>query len=213
MKSLIVRHFTKPLNFETSLQRMQSVTAASVNDHDEIWLLEHPSVYTLGLAGEEKHIITSLPHPIIRCDRGGQITFHGPGQIICYLLIDLKKSNLSIIDLVDGIETVIIETLRELGINAEQNSNIGRGVFVSDKKIASIGIKVKKYKSYHGFALNYNVDLKAFRNINPCGHENLGMTNITSHVNTFTKDEIHTKIINHCYKIFHYDSLVNYTED
>lgn len=213
MKTLIVRNFTNPIDFETSLQRMQAITTARVNEPDEIWLLEHPSVYTLGLAGEEKHIIRSLPHPVVRCDRGGQITFHGPGQIICYLLIDLKKSNLSIIDLVDGIEKVIIETLRELGINAEQNSNIGRGVFVGYKKIASIGIKVKKYKSYHGFALNYNVDLTKFRNINPCGHENLGMTNITCHVNNFTQAEIHTKIITHCYKIFHYDSLVNCTED
>ena len=213
MRILKVVQFQKPQDFNKILFLMQEKTQNREDFSDEIWLLEHHPVYTLGLAGEDKHIINKLPHPIVRCDRGGQVTFHGPGQIICYFMLDLKSAGIHIIDLINSIETIIINTLKDLGIDAKQDQDLGRGVFVNGKKIASIGIKVRKYMSYHGFALNYSVDLSAFSHINPCGHENLSMTNIVNYSKNFTRAEIHTKITTYCYEIFKFDSLVKVNEE
>jgi lipoyl(octanoyl) transferase len=214
MNPLIVRQFNSLQDYSYILKRMQEFTNERTPETpDEIWLLEHKPIYTMGLAGKDQHIIKKLPHPVVKCDRGGQITYHGPGQLICYFMIDLKKARLSIIDLIDNIEKIIILTLSDIGIIAEQNHAIGRGVFIGTKKIASIGIRVKKYKSYHGFSLNYSVDLSSFQYINPCGHANLRLTNINDYLNNFTKAEINTKITTHCRKIFNYDSLNNCTEE
>ena len=213
MRSLKVVEFRDPQDFGKIFHLMQEKTKSRENFSDEIWLLEHSPVYTQGLAGKEQHVIAKLPYPIVRCDRGGQVTFHGPGQIICYFMLDLKSAGMHIIDLVDNIEAIIINTLKDLGIDAKQEQDLGRGVYVNGKKIASIGIKVRKYMSYHGFALNYNVDLNAFSYINPCGHVNLGMTNIVNYSKNFTRAEIHTKITNYCYEIFKFDSLVKVNEE
>lgn len=206
-RELIVKNFQTPQDFEKTFAKMQLFTQKRTTEQDEIWLLEHPHVYTQGLAGKNEHILQSLPYPLVKTDRGGQVTFHGPGQIMCYLLLDLKRAQLNIIDLVDNIEKIIIMVLKSVGIPAAADKELGRGIYVNKSKIASIGIKVKRYCSYHGFALNFDCDLKPFNLINPCGYKNLEMTNLLKLQNSFTAEQIRTKIIEQCYGIFNYDQI------
>ncbi|MBT4803528.1 MAG: lipoyl(octanoyl) transferase LipB [Legionellales bacterium] len=205
--SLIVRTYSSAQNYSDIFLAMQNFTEKRQHQSDEIWLLQHNPTYTQGLAGKPEHIKSKLPFPLVNTDRGGQITFHDPGQIMCYLLIDIKRKNLSIIDLIDKTEALIIATLNDCGIIASQNSELGRGVYVGQKKIASIGLKVKKYRSYHGFALNLSTNAKAFTHINPCGISNLQIANIHDYGNNFTPAQIHTKIIQHGRAQFEYDNI------
>ncbi|MBT4884883.1 MAG: lipoyl(octanoyl) transferase LipB [Legionellales bacterium] len=206
-KKLIVRTYSSLQDYSYIFAAMQQFTADRQDKPDEIWLLQHKPTYTQGLAGKPEHIKRKLPFPLVKTDRGGQVTFHDAGQIMCYLLIDIKRKNLSIIDLINKTESLIIAVLKDCGITATQNSELGRGIYIGQKKIASIGLKVKKYCSYHGFALNFATDITAFTYINPCGISNLQMTNIHDYENNFTPEQIHTKIIQHGRAQFEYDTL------
>ena len=163
-------------------EKMKQLTCS--RDHesqDELWLLEHPSVYTQGQAGKAEHILNPGSIPIIQTDRGGQITFHGPGQLIAYVLLDIQRRNLGIRSLVCQLEHVLITLLARLNIHA--NTQCGApGVYVNDKKIASIGLRVKQGRTYHGIALNVAMDLTPFLGINPCGHTQLQMTQIQEYI-------------------------------
>jgi lipoyl(octanoyl) transferase len=144
---------------------------------DEIWLVEHPAVFTLGQAGKPEHILNAAHTPVVQSDRGGQVTFHGPGQIVAYVLADLKRSGLTIRAMVTALEQALIDTLCFYGITAFRQAG-APGVYVhqpddSLAKIAALGIKVRKGCTYHGVALNLDVDLASFERINPCGYPGL----------------------------------------
>ena len=144
---------------------------------DEIWLLQHPPVYTLGLNGKRKHLLIENEIPIIDIDRGGQVTYHGPGQLVAYTLIDLEQKRLSVRDLVQHLEQAIIDLLADFSIQAARK-NKAPGVYINDAKIAALGLRIKKNRSYHGLSLNIDMDLSPFSAINPCGYEGMQVTQL-----------------------------------
>lgn len=154
---------------------------------DEIWLVEHESVYTLGQAGKPEHILNSGGIPIVHSNRGGQVTYHGPGQVVAYCLVDLRRRNLFVKEYVAMLEQVVIELLHKYGISEAQLKPGAPGVYVplGEKngplaKIAALGIKVRNGRAYHGIALNVDMDLTPFRGINPCGYEGLVTVDLAS---------------------------------
>ncbi len=162
------------VEYEPALEAMRVFTAERGADTpDEIWLLEHPPVYTLGQAGRPEHLLNNdRAIPLVRIDRGGQITYHGPGQLVAYLLIDLPRRQLKVRELVALMEQAIIDTLADYGLAAERREG-APGVYIDGAKIAALGLRVRKGCSYHGLALNVDVDLSPFAGINPCGYEGL----------------------------------------
>ncbi|NQV68910.1 MAG: lipoyl(octanoyl) transferase LipB [Pseudohongiella sp.] len=147
---------------------------------DEIWLLSHKPVFTQGQAGKAEHILNAGGIPVVQIDRGGQVTYHGPGQLVVYLLLNVKRRKLGVRDLVDLIEMALLETLEALGIAASTKPK-APGVYVNDAKIAALGLRIKKGWSYHGLSLNVSMDLEPFSRINPCGFENLAVTQIADY--------------------------------
>lgn len=139
---------------------------------DEVWIVEHPAVFTLGLNGKPEHIIDAHEIPVIQCDRGGQVTFHGPGQLVAYVLMDLQRRHWGVKKLVNRIEQVVIDVLGDYAIEAERKEN-APGVYVDNAKIAALGLRVRRGCSYHGLSLNVDMDLTPFSYINPCGYEGL----------------------------------------
>lgn len=157
-------------------QAMKQFTAARTTETcDEIWLLQHPPVYTQGLAGKPEHLLRANDIPVIKIDRGGQITYHGPGQIVAYLLLDLRRWKLNVRGLVRLMEQAVIDLLARHGVEAQGRED-APGVYVGDAKIASLGLKIKNGCCYHGIALNVDMDLTPFSNINPCGYAGLRVT-------------------------------------
>lgn len=148
---------------------------------DEIWFLQHPPVYTQGQAGKPEHILNAHQIPIVQSDRGGQVTYHGPGQLVVYVLIDLTRRKLGIRTLVCQLEKLLIQILSHFGVSATTKKG-APGVYIKDKKIASIGLRVRKGCTYHGIALNVAMDLSPFLGINPCGYEKLEMTQLADEV-------------------------------
>jgi lipoyl(octanoyl) transferase len=147
------------------------------NTPDEIWFLEHPPVFTLGMSGKREHLLTPGDIPIVQIDRGGQVTYHGPGQLVVYPLIDLRRAGFGIRDFVTALERAVIDYAGEFGVLAEGRRN-APGVYVQGRKLASVGIRVRRGAAYHGLALNVNLDLEPFRRINPCGYAGLEMTQL-----------------------------------
>ncbi|KTD21735.1 Legionella secretion system protein X [Legionella londiniensis] len=144
---------------------------------DELWLLEHYPVYTQGQAGKKEHILNPESIPVVQSDRGGQVTYHGPGQLVAYVLMDIRRKKMGIRTLVCHLEQILMAVLNEFGIFSETRCG-APGVYVQEKKIASIGLRVKNGCAYHGIALNVDMDLKPFAGINPCGYQKLQMTQI-----------------------------------
>jgi lipoyl(octanoyl) transferase len=155
---------------------MRSFTLARTPETpDELWLLQHPPVYTLGLAGKSEHLLRATEIPVVSIDRGGQITYHGPGQIVAYLLLDLKRRGIGVKELVRRMEQAVIVLLAEFGVEAERKPG-APGVYVDGAKIAALGLRIRNGCSYHGLALNVDMDLAPFANINPCGYAGLKVT-------------------------------------
>lgn len=146
---------------------------------DEIWVLEHDPVFTLGMNGDPSHVLAAGDIPVVKVDRGGQVTYHGPGQVVVYPLIDLRRAGLGVRDLVTALEQSVIECLAGYGVSAATRPK-APGVYVEGAKIASVGIRVRRGASYHGIALNVAMDLEPFRRINPCGYEGLAMTQLSA---------------------------------
>lgn len=164
--------------FESTWRAMQEFTAQRTSETcDEIWLLEHPPIYTLGLAGKPEHLLKKTAIPVVKTDRGGQVTYHGPGQIVAYLLLDLRRRRIGVRELVRKMEAAVIGLLAEQGVRAE-NQVSAPGVYVNGAKIAALGLRVKNGCSYHGLALNVDMDLSPFLAINPCGYPGLQVTQI-----------------------------------
>jgi lipoyl(octanoyl) transferase len=154
-------------------EAMRAFTAGrTAETADEIWLCEHPPVFTLGLAGKTEHLLRDIGVPVVKVDRGGQVTYHGPGQVLAYLLFDLKRAGVTVKGLVARMEQAVIELLAEEGVAAERLAG-APGVYVAGGKIAALGLKVRNGCCYHGLALNVDMDLSPFAAINPCGYEGL----------------------------------------
>jgi len=157
---------------------MKRFTAERKKDtRDEIWLVQHPSVYTQGLAGKPEHLLHSTNIPVVKIDRGGQITYHGPGQIVAYLLLDMRRWKINVRELVRLMEQAVIDLLAEYGV-AAQGRKDAPGVYVGDAKIAALGLKIKNGYCYHGLAFNVDMDLTPFANINPCGYAGMRVTQV-----------------------------------
>ena len=155
---------------------MKNFTAFRTRDTpDEIWLLQHPPVYTLGIAGRSEHLLQNNGIVVIRTDRGGQITYHGPGQIVAYLMLDMRRLRLGVRELVRKMEGAVVDLLREYGIDAQGRTE-APGVYVGQAKIAALGLKVRKGCCYHGVALNVDMNMLPFSAINPCGYSGLQVT-------------------------------------
>src|SRR4051812_2821177 len=146
---------------------------------DELWLLEHDPVFTLGLNADAKHVLDPAGIPVVQIDRGGQVTYHGPGQLVVYPLIDIRRAGLGVRDLVTALERAVIDYCASLGIEAACRRN-APGVYVADRKIASVGLRIRRGASYHGLAFNVNMDLEPFQRINPCGYAGLQMTQLAA---------------------------------
>jgi len=145
---------------------------------DEIWFLEHPPVFTLGMNARPEHVLAPGDIPVVPIDRGGQVTYHGPGQLVVYPLLDLGRARLGVRPLVEGIERAIVATVAQWGIEAAGRRD-APGVYVGARKLASIGLRIRRGCSYHGLALNVAMDLEPFRRINPCGYAGLEMTQVS----------------------------------
>jgi len=157
---------------------MQDFTQSRQPDTpDELWFLSHPAVYTLGKNGKPEHVLNPQHIPVINSDRGGQVTYHGPGQIIVYTLLDLTRSKLGVRELVTLIEHSIIELLADYQVDATARPD-APGVYVNNAKIAALGLRVRNGRSFHGLALNVDMDLEPFTRINPCGYEGLEVTQL-----------------------------------
>ena len=177
MERLIVRSLGEQ-SYTRIWEAMKAFTAnRDAQTPDELWCLEHPPVYTQGQAGKAEHILNPGDIPVIQVDRGGQVTYHGPGQLVVYLLIDLSRAGLGVRELVDRIEQSLVAVLADYGIDAAPRAD-APGVYVDGAKIASLGLRVRRGCSFHGLALNVSMDLEPFHRINPCGHAGMPMTQI-----------------------------------
>ncbi len=166
------------VDYEPAWRAMQAFTERRDADTpDELWCLEHPPVYTLGLNGDRAHVLAAGDIPVIGIDRGGQVTYHGPGQLVMYPLLDLRRLRLGIRDLVSRLEDAVVTALAEWDITAAARPD-APGVYVDGAKIASIGLRVRRGASYHGIAINIDGDLEPFARINPCGFAGLRMTRL-----------------------------------
>ncbi len=159
-------------------QRMQAYTNTRTCDtEDQIWLVEHPAVFTQGQAGKSEHILDSGDIPVVQSDRGGQVTYHGPGQVIMYLMLDIRRRRMGVRVLVTLMETAIVRYLHSIGIEAYIRVD-APGVYVGEAKIAALGLRIRKGCSYHGLSLNVNIDLEPFSRVNPCGFEGMEVTSL-----------------------------------
>lgn len=159
-------------------QAMKAFTDSRQSDTpDELWVVEHPPVFTLGQAGRPEHVLNPGDIPLVHCDRGGQVTYHGPGQTVIYLMLDIARMGIGARALVTGIEQALVDTLAGLGITAASRPD-APGVYVEGAKIASLGLRIRRGCSYHGLSLNRDMDMSAFQRINPCGYAGQAMTSL-----------------------------------
>jgi len=168
------------MDYESVWHAMQTFTdSRDENTADELWLVEHPPVFTQGQAGRAEHILAAGDIPVIQVDRGGQVTYHGPGQIVAYPLIDIRRLEMGVRQLVKGIEQAIIDVLQSYSVDAGLLAG-APGVYIDGVKIASLGLRIRKGRSFHGLSFNIDMDLEPFQRINPCGYEGLKVTNLSA---------------------------------
>ena len=186
---ILVRHLgLQP--YEPVSQAMHDFTdSRDDSTPDEIWLVEHLPVFTQGQAGKAEHLLMTGDIPVIQSDRGGQVTYHGPGQQVMYVLLNLKRRKLGVRELVTLLEQTVVNTLAEYGIDAHPRAD-APGVYVGEMKICSLGLRIRKGCSFHGLALNINMDLAPFQRINPCGYAGMEMTQVRHWVETATPETI-----------------------
>lgn len=203
-RKLIVRNLGLQ-DYQPIWQAMQNFTAKrDESTDDELWCLEHPSVFTLGLNGKKEHLLNIKDIPVVNIDRGGQVTYHGPGQLVIYTLIDLARLNIGVKDLVNAIEQAIIQLLGQYGIQACEKDN-APGVYVGGEKIAALGLRIKRNKSYHGLSLNIDMDLAPFQQINPCGYKGMVVTQIKNFTSQVNLNSISVNLVAHLAPLLGYD--------
>ena len=173
----IVRRLGR-VDYEPTWRAMQRFTdERNAATADEIWFLEHPPVFTLGMNASAAHVLAPGDIPVVQIDRGGQVTYHGPGQLVVYPLVDLRRARLGVRDIVTALEKSVIQMAAEFGITAVARRE-APGIYVGGKKLGSVGIRIRRHSSYHGLAVNVNLDLEPFQRINPCGYQGLQMTQL-----------------------------------
>ncbi len=193
---MIVRSLGRQ-EYEPLWRKMQHFTdERDTETPDEIWYTEHPPVFTLGLNASRDHVLEPGDIPVVQVDRGGQVTYHGPGQLMIYPLIDLKRAKLGVRDLVTALEQCVVDTVKEFDIAAASRKD-APGVYVDGTKIASVGLRVRRGASFHGMALNIDVDLESFSRINPCGFSDLQVTDLRSLGVAADRLEIQARIQKH----------------
>jgi len=188
------------VNYHETLELMRSHIKEK-DFNNEIWLLEHPPVFTLGTAADNSHVLDPKEIPVVQSDRGGEVTYHGPGQLVIYFLLDIKKLGCGPNKLVVSIQEFIKELLSDLSIESSFIKG-APGVYVNDKKIASIGLRISKNKTYHGVSINFDMDLKPFTYINPCGYEDLEVTQIKDLNRSISKLQLEGLVIEKLRHIF-----------
>ncbi len=166
------------------------------NTEDEIWFVEHPPVFTMGLNASDEHLLAPGDIPVVQIDRGGQVTFHGPGQLMIYPLLDLRRSNIGVRTLVTALEQSVVDLVAEYDVDAMARAD-APGVYVAGDKLASVGLRIRRGSSFHGMALNVEVDLEPFTRINPCGYAELQMTDLNRLGIELTLEESSEKILPH----------------
>ena len=194
--NLLVKRLGR-VDYQPTFQAMQDFTASRTPETpDEIWIVEHPPVYTLGQAGKPEHILQDIGIPIVKIDRGGQVTYHGPGQVVIYLLLDLHRLKVKVRELVTAIEQAVIDLLAEYGVTAERRDG-APGVYVGDAKVAALGLRIRNGCSYHGVSLNVDMDLSPFAAINPCGYAGLKVVQTTDLKVPLTASEAGERLSQH----------------
>jgi lipoyl(octanoyl) transferase len=184
--SPVIRHLGLSA-YEPTWRAMQAFTQARQSaTADEIWFVEHPPVFTLGLNASREHVLSPGDIPVVQIDRGGQVTYHGPGQLVVYPLIELRRRGLNVRELVVALENAVIAYAAELGVTAH-GSREAPGVYVGGAKLASVGLRIRRGASYHGLALNVSLDLSPFERINVCGHRGLTVTRLADHAAGFAE--------------------------
>ena len=196
MSKLIVRQLNRQ-DYEPVWQAMQNYTDKRDDDAaDEIWLVEHNPVFTQGQAGKEEHLLMTGDIPVVQVDRGGQVTYHGPGQQVLYVLFNLRRLKIGVRELVTWLEETVVETLKDFGIDAYAKPD-APGVYVADKKIASLGLRVRRGCSFHGLALNIDMDMEPFLRINPCGYAGMEMVQTKQINGPKTLEEASVGLVKH----------------
>jgi lipoyl(octanoyl) transferase len=191
-------------DYEPVWRAMQEFTdQRDVDTPDELWLVEHPPVFTQGQAGRAEHVLAPGDIPVIQVDRGGQVTYHGPGQIVAYPLIDISRLQLGVRALVKGIEQAVIDVLKSYGVDAQLVAG-APGVYVEGVKIASLGLRIRRGKSFHGLAFNVDMDLEPFQRINPCGYKGLQVTNLSAFTRV-TMADVEDRLVSRLSKVLGYN--------
>lgn len=178
---------------------------------DEVWLVEHNPVFTQGQAGKAEHLLNTGDIPVVQSDRGGQVTYHGPGQIVAYFLINLRRKKLGVRELVTDIENLVINTLNAYNIDAAARPD-APGVYVEGKKICSLGLRIRKGCSFHGLALNVNMDLSPFLRINPCGYQGMEMVQVSDLGGPARIEDVEQQLIKELVSLFGYEEVEFSTE-
>ncbi|EPS3423543.1 lipoyl(octanoyl) transferase LipB [Vibrio fluvialis] len=178
---------------------------------DEVWLVEHNPVFTQGQAGKAEHLLNTGDIPVVQSDRGGQVTYHGPGQIVAYFLINLRRKKLGVRELVTDIENLVINTLKAYNIDSAARPD-APGVYVDGKKICSLGLRIRKGCSFHGLALNVNMDLSPFLRINPCGYQGMEMVQVSNLGGPTHIEDVEQQLIKELVSLFGYEEVEFSTE-
>jgi lipoyl(octanoyl) transferase len=202
-QSIVIKHLGRT-EFEITWRAMQDFT--SVRDHqtpDQLWITEHPPVYTLGLNRKDVRMPSRADIHVVNTDRGGKITYHGPGQIVIYVLIDLQRKGINVRQLVSALENSVVSLLAEFNIDSSARAD-APGVYVQDKKIASVGLRLKNQCCYHGLSLNMNMDLSPFNAIDPCGYKGLEVTQLKDLGVELPQTEIESKLLKYLTKSLNY---------
>jgi len=204
-----VRHLGDQQAYEPVWQAMKRFTDDRTDDtQDEIWLLQHAPVFTQGQAGKPEHLLFTGDIPVVQTDRGGQVTYHGPGQWVAYIMVDLQRLGLGPRTLVDAIENCLVDLLATYGIEAHPREG-APGVYVGEAKIASLGLRIRKGQSFHGLALNVDMDLEPFRRINPCGHAGMAMTSMADLLPAVDMNEVGEKLLDHLKNSLKFDHALD----
>ena len=194
--------------YEQVWHAMQSFTDERTDSTDDtLWVLEHEPVYTQGQAGKSEHLIAPGDIPVVQVDRGGQVTYHGPGQLVIYLMIDIHRLGIGPRELVSRIECAIVNTLASYGLTAKARDD-APGVYIGKAKIASLGLRIRKGKSFHGLSLNVDMDLEPFKRINPCGYKDLEMIQLADFSSGEVVEQVAGRLVNEIQTAFGYSDIV-----
>jgi len=188
---------------------MQSFSSQRPADQrDELWFLQHPPVFTLGRNSKPEHLLAPGDIPVVQIDRGGQVTYHGPGQLIAYILLDVKRNGFGVRQLVSALEQSIVALLADYHIDSHARAD-APGVYVGERKIAALGLRVKNGKSYHGLSLHLEMDTEPFSRINPCGYAGLQVAQLSEFVEQLDEQQIKTRLAGHLARILGYDEVIH----